>query len=97
MIKNLARIDQLSVRFIKWGKTIIYKGDYLPEIDPYRFLIDCSASGNCFDIMMLNNSYQNDDSGTKTSAFTPSRLPVFVRTLFFSFPSRQHDFFQVIF
>jgi len=78
MIKNLARIDQLSVRFIKWGKTIIYKGDYLPEIDPSRFLIVGSASGNCFDIIMLNNSYQKDDSGTEASAFTPSRLPVFV-------------------
>lgn len=27
MIKNLARIDQLSIGFIKWGKTMAFKGD----------------------------------------------------------------------
>ena len=97
MIKNLARIDQLSVRFIKWGKTIIYKGDYLAVTNASCFFLARATSGNWFDIIMLNNSYQKDDSGTEASAFTPSRLPVFLRTLFFSFPSRQHDFFQVIF
>ncbi|MGF6101552.1 hypothetical protein [Enterobacter sp. A4] len=97
MIKNLARIDQLSVRFIKWGKTIIYKGDNLPGIDASRFFIVGSACGNCFDIIMLNNRYQTGVLQTKASAFRRSRVPVFLRALFFSFPSRQHDFFQVIF
>jgi len=95
MIKNLARIDQLSVRFIKWGKTIIYKGDYLPEIDPYRFLIVCSATGNCFDIILLNNGYQKANPETGASAFWHCRVPVFRRSLFFHFPLDSMIFFRL--
>lgn len=40
MIKNLARIDQLSVRFIKWGKTLFFKGDYQERAEVARFFCD---------------------------------------------------------
>ncbi|MXV01326.1 hypothetical protein ELLBI42_15965 [Enterobacter ludwigii] len=39
MIKNLARIDQLSVRFIKWGKTLFCKGDYQERAEVSRFFV----------------------------------------------------------
>lgn len=40
MIKNLARIDQLSVRFVKWGKTLFCKGDYQERAEVSRFFCD---------------------------------------------------------
>ncbi|HDS9457484.1 TPA: hypothetical protein QH851_002223 [Enterobacter asburiae] len=95
MIKNLVRIDQLSVRFIKWGKTIIYKGDYLPGIDASRFFIVGAASGNWFDIIMLNNRYQTGVLQTKASAFRRSRVPVLLRALFFHFPLDSMIFFRL--
>jgi len=65
--------------------------------DASCFFVSGASSGNCFDIIMLNNGYQKADPETEASAFRCSRVPVFRRSLFFSFPSRQHDFFQVIF
>jgi hypothetical protein len=40
MIKNLARIDQLSVRFIKWGKTLFCKGDDQERAEVSLFFCD---------------------------------------------------------
>lgn len=39
MIKNLARIDQLFTWFIKWGKTMTFKGDSLWEPEDTGFFI----------------------------------------------------------
>ncbi|MEG4680637.1 hypothetical protein UXO62_10440 [Enterobacter cloacae] len=54
MIKNLTPVDQLSVGFIKWGKTIIFKGDCRRVPEDSRFFTHEERQGNGFDIIMLN-------------------------------------------
>ncbi|MCG0457434.1 hypothetical protein L6R44_15250 [Enterobacter cloacae complex sp. ECC445] len=95
MIKNLAHVDQLSVRFIKWGKTIIYKGDYLAVTDASCFFPGDVSSGNRFDITLLTNRYQKDNPERGASAFRFSRVPVFSRSLFFHFPLDSMIFFRL--
>jgi hypothetical protein len=53
------------------------------------------TSGNCFDIIMLNNGYQKADPETEASAFRRSRVPVFRRSLFFHFPLDSMIFFRL--
>jgi len=55
MIKNLARNNQLSVPFIKWGKTIICKGDSRCVPDEPRSAKREGLRGNGLDNIMLNN------------------------------------------
>ena len=74
---------------------MIYKGDYPAMTDASRFFPDGASSGNCFDIIMLNNSYQKADPETEASAFRRSRVPVFVRALFFHFPLDSMFFFRL--
>jgi hypothetical protein len=55
MIKNLARNNQLSVLFIKWGKTIISKGDSRCVPDYPRSAKREGLRGNNLDNIMLSN------------------------------------------
>ncbi|MEQ0828585.1 hypothetical protein [Enterobacter dykesii] len=63
--------------------------------DASCFVLNGVSSGNWFDIVLLNNSYQKADPETKASAFRLSWVPVFRRSLFFHFPLDSMIFFRL--
>jgi len=86
MIKNLARNDQLSVWFIKWGKTIIYKGDCQQVAGVNAIPAPAAGRSNDFDIIVLNKWYTKIPFTLTASAFICSGFPLLMRTFFFPFP-----------
>ncbi|HFN4099930.1 TPA: hypothetical protein ACHFRI_000471 [Enterobacter hormaechei] len=56
MIENIGPDDQLSIRFIKWGKTIILKGDCWLLTESRCFFVWGEASGNDTENNVLNRS-----------------------------------------
>ncbi|EMH1265372.1 hypothetical protein M5S55_15575 [Enterobacter hormaechei] len=56
MIENIGPDDQLSIRFIKWGKTIILKGDCWLLTESRCFSVWGEKSGNDTENIVLNRS-----------------------------------------
>ncbi|EGQ5307947.1 hypothetical protein D8W77_05660 [Enterobacter hormaechei] len=75
MIENMGPDDQLSVRFIKCGKTIILKGDCWRLPERRCFSVQGEKSGNNTENTVLNRSAKNCLFAIRVPLFTTIAFP----------------------